>query len=308
MKRVVTVFIVASSLLFSCTIDENNDSDGLSVKSIEFDKTEIRSFVNREIALIVTVFPQEAAEAKLRWSSSNNTVATVNNGIVRTLKEGTVTITVSADDNKVKASCSLTISAIPKGAVDLGLGVCWATCNIGASSPEGFGEYFSWGETSEKDSYVQATYKWYNSSTESFIKYNFTGLLGPEDDVATKRLGEKWHTPTYEELEELVQHCTMSWVEGKGEMLTSKVSGFESNSIFIPAAGFMDDSVPWRAEAHPYLPGTVASFWTSNIPSEYYDEPINHIRAGHFYNGDTNIWWSSYSKFDGLQVRPVVKP
>ena len=110
--------------------------------------------------------------------------------------------------------------------VDLGLpsGTLWATCNVGASSPEEFGDFFCWGETSAKDWYEYSTYKYCMGSHLTLTKYcnnsefgynGFTDdktVLDPEDDAATVNMGEDWCTPSPDQLNELKQ-CTRKWTE-----------------------------------------------------------------------------------------------
>ena len=97
--------------------------------------------------------------------------------------------------------------------VDLGLpsGLLWATCNVGANAPEGFGDYFAWGETASKDNYDWSTYQHCNGSGSTLTKYcndsssgynGFTDILTtllPEDDAATAIWGDAWRMPTAEE-------------------------------------------------------------------------------------------------------------
>ncbi len=134
--------------------------------------------------------------------------------------------------------------------VDLGLpsGTLWATCNIGADTPEQPGAYFSWGETQEKD-YYDSNYKFYDwdarflltkYSTDSINRWdgwvdNLT-ILEPQDDAATVHWGEHYRMPTREEFEELLEYCTWEWETlnyREGVRLTGKNGG----SIFLPAAG-----------------------------------------------------------------------
>ena len=123
--------------------------------------------------------------------------------------------------------------------VDLGLSVLWATTNVGARYPEGYGDYFAWGETEPKEAYSWDTYKWCNSADTSITKYNnadgMTTLL-PEDDAATVNWGGKWRTPTKEELAELRLSCTWEWTTLNG-INGHQVTGPNGNSIFIPAGG-----------------------------------------------------------------------
>lgn len=84
--------------------------------------------------------------------------------------------------------------------VDLGLpsGLKWTTCNVGVDSPEEYGDYFAWGETTPKTTCDWGTYKWCNGSETTMIKYctdsdygtvdNKT-ILDPEDDAATVNMG-----------------------------------------------------------------------------------------------------------------------
>lgn len=136
--------------------------------------------------------------------------------------------------------------------VDLGLSVKWATCNIGASSPEEYGDYFAWGEVEPKDYYGMDNYKWViceENGPRTITKYNYDPYMGnvdnkmvldPEDDAATVNMGKAWRMPTMDEITELVQGCTWEFTNlynGKnvrGWIGTSKVN---NKSIFFPLAG-----------------------------------------------------------------------
>ena len=135
--------------------------------------------------------------------------------------------------------------------VDLCLpsGTLWATRNIGANSPEEYGDYFAWGETSLKDYYDWSTYKYCNGSNSTLLKYctiadygyeGFTDhltVLLPEDDVATFFLGEDWQMPTDSEWEELINTTTSTWTTQNG-VYGRLFTASNGNSIFLPAAGF----------------------------------------------------------------------
>lgn len=112
--------------------------------------------------------------------------------------------------------------------VDLGLpsGTMWATCNVGASSPEGCGNYYAWGETSPKDEYYLGTFIGPNPN-------EITEPLPPEMDAATVNWGEGWTMPTYAEIKELKRHCAWRWTEVNG-VEGYMVRSLNGNSIFLP--------------------------------------------------------------------------
>ncbi|MBR0501778.1 MAG: hypothetical protein IJJ77_00880 [Paludibacteraceae bacterium] len=136
--------------------------------------------------------------------------------------------------------------------VDLALpsGIKWATCNVGASKPTESGAYYAWGETTEKDTYSWATYKWCEGMESTLTKYcssesngvvDGKKLLDPEDDVATVQLGEEWRMPTENELKELYDGCNWSWTDdfnGTGVPGSIGISRTNYNIIFLPAAGY----------------------------------------------------------------------
>ena len=131
--------------------------------------------------------------------------------------------------------------------VDLGLpsGTLWATCNIGASSPEEYGDYFAWGETAPKEIYTWQTYMWCNGSNNTITKYCTDSSYGivdgktellPEDDAAYVNWGSSWRIPSQEQCIELSNNCTWTWttLNGvKGHLIT----GPNGNTMFLPAAG-----------------------------------------------------------------------
>ncbi len=130
-------------------------------------------------------------------------------------------------------------------AIDLGLSVKWASWNVGATSPEEYGNHYAWGETENKDFYEWDTYKWCNGSENSITKYcshkeygkvdNLT-TLEPQDDVAHVKWGGKWRMPTIKEFEELIKNCNWESVTIKG-IRGFKVTGPNGNNIFLPEAG-----------------------------------------------------------------------
>ena len=165
--------------------------------------------------------------------------------------------------------------------IDLGLpsGTLWATCNVGAIYAEEYGDYFAWGETSPKSEYFYHTHKWYSEEGETQMKkYNevdgLTVLL-PEDDAATVNWGEEWRMPTEEEIRELEEKCTYTWIEING------VGGPNGNSIFVPASGDYYGSKLTSESIFGY-------FWSSSLMSKgdrsaYY---MGIFSTGQGANGD----------------------
>lgn len=191
-------------------------------------------------------------------------------------------------------------------AVDLGLSVKWASWNVGASAPEEYGDYFSWGETGIKWDYSWATYKWCNGSEASLTKYNSyqpcgivddKELLDPEDDAAHVNWGGTWRIPTFGEYNELWLYCKVEWVTVNGvngRRFTSTKSGYTDKSVFLPAAGYRDygiinsagyQGMYWTREVNvlsneffkAYCGGFNSNYGTQNFEYRYYGNSIRPV-------------------------------
>ncbi len=190
--------------------------------------------------------------------------------------------------------------------VDLGLpsGTLWATCNVGATTPEGYGDYFAWGETTPKTNYDWSTYKYCNGTDEwdtpFFTKYinyddensifndNLTVLL-PEDDAATANWGSGWCTPTREQLEEIKNNTTC--VEAfqnnvKGILLTAS----NGQSLFLPTAG-------QRYHSQLQVAGSKCHYWSSTLLDTERGKSLDYDEFGFGVN--------EHYRDLGLPVRPV---
>ena len=202
--------------------------------------------------------------------------------------------------------CMMMVSCKPDGSdgkheghgyVDLGLSVKWATCNVGAISPEDFGHYFAWGETSTKERYDYDNCPTYGLSYTELQSQGYIdseGKLTPQYDAATANWGGDWRMPTYSEQEELLNNCTWTWTTQNG-VNGYNVKGPNGNSIFLPAAGSRGGSSLDSA-------GSGGDYWSST-PCDYGRD----YYAYGLYFGSDGQGMGDYYRYYGLSVRPVVE-
>lgn len=170
-------------------------------------------------------------------------------------------------------------------AVDLGLSVKWASCNVGAESPEGHGDYFAWGEISPKNEYYEI-----NSTTYGVELGDISG--NPQYDAATANWGDGWRMPTRDEFIELKYNCIWEWTVLNG-VNVMRVLGPNGNSIFLPAAGF-------RYGTSFNGVGSSGYYWCS-MPSGDFNDYAYRL---YFYGED--LVWNGYYRYSGLSIRPVM--
>lgn len=191
--------------------------------------------------------------------------------------------------------------------VDLGLSVKWATCNIGADSPEDYGDYFVWGETRPKSEYTDANCKTIKKQSFFTKLFNFghsdayanVGNLlddisgNAQYDAAIANWGGTWRMPTVAEFEELCNKCKWTWTSQGGHK-GYNVTGPNGKSIFLPAAG-------WRAGAGTSSVGEFGYYWSGTLSSSDsgYARSLCFDSSGHYSY--------SYYRSYGQSVRPVTE-
>lgn len=196
----------------------------------------------------------------------------------------------------------------PRDYVDLGLpsGTLWATCNVGASTPEEYGDYFAWGETAPKNYYAWTTYRWcegnYNKLTKYCTNNHYSAYgygdgraeLEPADDAAYVNWGPSWRMPTIAQQNELREECNCIWTMSNG-VNGLLVTGPNGNTIFLPATGSIEGST-LKDE------GSTTKYWSRTLWSLY---PSG---AQGLQFEPTNVYYYSYDRCDGLPVRAVRVP
>ena len=189
--------------------------------------------------------------------------------------------------------------------VDLGLpsGTLWATCNMGANSPEEYGDYFAWGETQPKTTYDWSTYRYANGSYDELTKYcssfelghnGFTDnltVLQPSDDVATVNWSSGWCIPTKEQWEELYNNTDHTWKAWNG-VSGRLFSGKNGAVLFLPAAGRR-----WGDELD--YDGLDGNYWSSSLYTGYPDS------AWYFYFDSDDCYMYNGYRDRGRSVRAV---
>lgn len=182
-------------------------------------------------------------------------------------------------------------------AIDLGLSVKWACHNVGASSPEGYGGYYAWGETEEKSNYTYKTYKYWSDRDgdgyDDYGEYQNIGsnISGTQYDVARVKWGGSWRMPTKDEIKELVNNCTWKWTTQNG-INGQLVTGPNGNSIFLPAAGY-------RYGTDLDAAGSGGYYWSASP----YSSSDNAYYL--YFDSDYYYWYYYYNRYLGHSVRPV---
>lgn len=228
---------------------------------------------------------------------------------MKILNRNNTLLLVALCSTPILLSCQ-DLEVVPTGAidgheyVDLGLSVKWATCNVGAESPKEYGDYFAWGETETKSNYSEENSKTYQKDIDDIGCTNY--------DVAHVKWGGAWRLPTASEFGELIDNCDYEWttLHGvEGGKFTSRKNG---NFIFLPAAGQMSGTLPFRAiskfllrsyDSRSYDPSGIGSrgFYWSSSPDKIFNGSACIL---YFSSGDHSC--ITKGRNIGCSVRPVL--
>ena len=289
-RRLLTVFTLLLSVL---TIQAQNDSYKMTIELSNGTKMSLNTNEVKEVAI---------ADGKI-VVSGDDLIQTINN--------------IEDKVNELEALIyTYHGSNAEREYVDLGLSVKWATCNVGATKPYEFGDYFAWGETEEKTSYTWENYKYCTTGEEedynfNLTKYNTSDLNGAidnktvldaADDVAHVKWGGNWRMPTRAEQDELRENCTWTWYgfnnlefNGKpGYKVTSNIDGYTDRFIFLPVAGRCDGMYFDKGGDQGY-------YWSSSV------NPDEELVTDGYCLGlrSDRVDWYSQVRCYGFSVRPV---
>ena len=272
--------------------------------SFEKDKIQMRQASVTRLNVTMAGGRRNVNSACTWISSDENVVSVMDDGLIVARKPGECVITVLTYGKG--ATCTITVTPYEMEFVDLGLGVLWATCNLGADNPSDYGDYYAWAEIETKDYYNWSSYRYFStfSSNRAYLdKYttneNSGFLLKPDnldrlegiDDVASVLSGGEWNIPTSQDFKELIEKCSRKTVTVKGVMgmeFESKIPGFEGKKIFIPFSGCMiDDKTAGVGQEY--------NLWSSTA--------VGNNNSQYF-----TVWSDTFTRRRGLRIlrRPVV--
>ena len=177
-------------------------------------------------------------------------------------------------------------------AIDLGLpsGTKWCCCNVGASTPEAYGGYYAWGETTTKSVYNWDTYA-YGSSWDNY-QYIGSDIAGTGYDAATVNMGAPWRMPSHDQQMELMYNCSRQWTQVNG-VNGILVTGRNGGRIFLPSAGYR-----WSGGLDSA--GSYGDYWSSSLGP---GSDGSAYSVG-FYSGRWH-WYGDGDRGGGFSVRPV---
>ena len=316
----------------------------IPVTSIKLDKTE--ASLGIPVTLTATILPENASDKTIVWSSSDETVATVDeNGVVVGGSDGTAIITATPRSGSgISATCTVTVK---QASVQLWEdGPYWATCNVGTTKAEGYGYYFQFGDPTayryEYDpAYPDDTKKGHWVKVEDGSSFNFaatvencptynkkpsellsegyiddSGNLVAAYDAATANLDPSWRMPTMDEIfalkgEGAEAKCTNEWTDdykgtGVAGMVVKGKGEYASRSIFLPAAGKSQNSQYYYTKTYGYYRSSTPTETLSVSGTNLY---CNYSAAGIYFKSSIVCTPAAdCSRYDGRSVRPVFVP
>lgn len=208
----------------------------------------------------------------------------------------TMTTTQKKDDDEKGKAESITYLTCPNDnhphLIDLGLpsGTKWACCNVGAKTPEDYGGYYAWGETTTKSEYNWNTYKYgyYNRDNDYSHLVNIgSDIAGTQYDAATVNWGAPWKMPSIEQIQELLNNCTSEFTIQK-DVSGRKFTGSNGGTIFIPAAKINNE-------------GSAGEYWSSTLNVDY-----PYVSYVLYFNSDQTKW-DDTGRYRGENIRPIYK-
>lgn len=280
----------------------------LNVEKIELNKTKIEMCTGASpVGLRLLKAVSHLGELELKWSSSNNNVATVKNGYVTPVSPGHCVIACSYRDLRsycevVVLDCQDTTPVITHEYVDLGLpsGNLWATTNIGADTLTNSGAYFAWGCVTPIYSNACTTCgnMWWGLSNSELMNKNVITkdtILSPFYDAAKYNWGDDWSVPTKADFEELFNICDREFLY-INHVAVFKFIGPNGNELILPKAGRLNEQ-----NSH-----IVGRYWTST-PCENGDSYMFYTCDRRDFNQAVSEMQSS-KRGSLIRIRPVMKP
>lgn len=265
------LLVAFTTLLVSCHDNDNASSPicQITVESVGNGSVAIVNNVGTSVTILkgnsleVVATPDEGYEFVGWFINDDNTAVSTNTTYTFTVSQTMFLVA------KFRYPFVVTGSVEGHDYVDLGLpsGLKWATCNVGATVPEEFGNHYSWGEDLKKPSYTWQYYQLSDGTADVMEKYNATDgktIIDLEDDVANSEWGNYWRIPTTEEQKELVDNCSFETISLNG-VLGLKVKGPNGNCIFLPAASYR--TAPYTTILIGHL-----RYWSSTLSDEEYSK------------------------------------
>ena len=259
------------------------------VQGVSLNSTSLNIYQYDEVVLIASVFPSDASNKAVTWSSDNPSIVSVDsNGKIIGKSGGSATITVETKDGNYTAQCYVTVTADAHKAVDLGLSVKWATTNYGTTSSTATGGYYMWGDPTG------------TATAVTYTAPNVNSISGTGYDIVRKNWGGSWRIPSRTELGELYSKCTWKQETVSG-VSVFRVTGPNGNSIIIPFTG-LGYPASGPAGTKQYMSMDRVYLMSGNSYSDEY----GRFAYVYYYSQNGNYNWESYNAdLVYITIRPV---
>ena len=256
----------------------------VEVSDLKLDKTTLELIAGKTYTFTATVLPDNATDKTVVWTSSDDNLASVENGIVTAKSNGTATITATAG-TKIN-TCEVKVEGV------LINGIGWATCNVStignfADVPGSGGAFFQWNRKRA----------WSDGSNSAAWDSSYPD--GDTWDKANDPCPDGWRVPTIGELKKLdeAENVTSEWTAQNGTNGRKFTDNVTHNSVFLPAPGYLHGNTSTKMNSTFY-----GYYWSSSVVNAGENEAYNLLVYSSKVDSE-EIHFKNY----GLSVRCVAK-